>query len=322
MDFGEACHKMNQWGNDEIPFMFILDFELEKPQIYPLAEIPKTIRFSTPRHPLFPPVPYPGEPFMFEKVPVAYQVYEDAFNLVSRGILHGDSYLLNLTYPTSIETGFTLEQIFRHSAAPYRLWVEDRFVVFSPESFIQISDGLIRSFPMKGTIDASLPDAEQRVLEDPKERAEHFTIVDLIRNDLSRVAREVSVPRFRYVEAIETYEKRILQVSSEVTGRLPDQYPAMIGSILKALLPAGSVSGAPKKKTIEIIRSAEGISRGYYTGIFGIFDGKVLESAVMIRYIEQVNGKLWFRSGGGITHLSDPRHEYQEMIDKVYVSFA
>jgi len=313
---------MNRWGKDGVPFLFILDFELTKPQIYPLEELPPNIHFSTPLHPNYSPVSYGGEPFRFEKVPVGFARYHDAFNLVMKEIRHGDSYLLNLTFPTALNTDLTLGQIFRHSAAPFRLWVEDRFVVFSPESFIQIDEGVIRSFPMKGTIDASLPDAEGRVLNDAKERAEHYTIVDLIRNDLSQVAYAVTVPRFRYIEAIETHEKRILQVSSEVTGKLPDHYPAMIGSILKAVLPAGSVSGAPKRKTVEIIRRAEGIPRGYYTGIFGVFDGRILESAVMIRYIEKINGRMWFRSGGGITHLSDPHLEYQELIDKVYVSFV
>jgi para-aminobenzoate synthetase component 1 len=87
-------------------------------------------------------------------------------------------------------------------------------------------------------------------------------------------------------------------------------------------LPAGSISGAPKKKTIEIIRQAEITERGYYTGIFGIFDGSALDSGVMIRFIEQKNDQMIFRSGGGITVNSQPEQEYREMIDKVYVPFV
>ena len=80
-----------------------------------------------------------------------------------------------------------------------------------------------------------------------------------------------------------------------------------------------SICGAPKRKTLEIIRKSEIYKRGFYTGIFGIFDGTDLQSAVMIRYIEKNSKNYLFKSGGGITFFSDPEKEYQELIDKVYV---
>jgi len=172
---------------------------------------------------------------------------------------------------------------------------------------------------MKGTIDASIPDAEKVIMEDQKETAEHYTIVDLIRNDLSMVSKHVRVERFRYIDVIETNEKRLLQVSSEICGNLDDDYKSHLGDILFELLPAGSISGAPKKKTVGIISTVEGSERGYYTGVFGIFDGYNLDSGVMIRFIEYKNGKYYYRSGGGITAFSDPVSEYKEMIDKIYV---
>jgi para-aminobenzoate synthetase component 1 len=89
--------------------------------------------------------------------------------------------------------------------------------------------------------------------------------------------------------------------------------------VLFTLLPAGSVTGAPKEKTVEIIRAVESYDRGFYTGIFGFFDGQSLTSAVSIRYIEQTTDGLVFKSGGGITALSDAESEYQEMIKKIYV---
>jgi len=85
------------------------------------------------------------------------------------------------------------------------------------------------------------------------------------------------------------------------------------------LLPAGSVSGAPKAKTLEIIKSVEQRNRGYYTGVFEIFDGNSLDSGVMIRYIEKEHERYFYHSGGGITTQSDVSSEYQEAIDKVYV---
>lgn len=197
--------------------------------------------------------------------------------------------------------------------------VKDSFTVFSPEIFVRIHQGRICSFPMKGTIDASIPDAAQLLINDPKEAAEHATIVDLIRNDLSMVANQVSVSRYRYIDTLRTNLGSILQTSSEIQGTLPDDYHAHLGDIIFKLLPAGSITGAPKKKTMQIIQEAETYDRGFYTGIMGYFDGENLDSAVMIRFVEQEGEKMYFKSGGGITCQSDVESEYNEMKQKVYV---
>lgn len=231
----------------------------------------------------------------------------------------GNSYLLNLTYPTRIETDLSLEDVFHFTAARYRILVPGRFVCFSPELFVRIADGVISSRPMKGTISAAVPGAREKVLSDPKELAEHTTIVDLIRNDLNAVATGVAVERFRYVDAVPTNNGDILQVSSLITGRLPGDYRGRLGEILFELLPAGSVTGAPKRKTVEIIERTEPSPRGYYTGVAGYFDGTVLESCVLIRFIEETADGLVYRSGGGITVRSDAEAEYEEMVTKVYV---
>jgi para-aminobenzoate synthetase component 1 len=110
-----------------------------------------------------------------------------------------------------------------------------------------------------------------------------------------------------------------LQVSSQISGDLDYDYFSGLGDIFEKLLPAGSISGAPKKKTVEIIRKAETYDRGYYTGICGYYDGKNLDSGVMIRFIEDINGEFYYKSGGGITVNSNIWDEYNEMIDKVYV---
>jgi para-aminobenzoate synthetase component 1 len=197
--------------------------------------------------------------------------------------------------------------------------MKDTFVVFSPECFVKIKDGFIHSFPMKGTIDASLPNARNKILYDPKELAEHVTIVDLIRNDLSTVSDRVNISRFRYVDEIKTTSKTLLQVSSEIIGQLASDYPSQIGDILASLLPAGSVSGAPKAKTLEIIKKSERETRGYFTGVAGYFDGENLDSAVLIRFIEENENKFYYRSGGGITTQSNVIDEYNEAIAKIYV---
>ena len=207
------------------------------------------------------------------------------------------------------------------------------FVCFSPETFVRIKGGRIYSYPMKGTLDASLPNAEKQLMEDRKEAAEHATIVDLIRNDLSRVAEDVRVDKYRYIDVLHTNKGDILQTSSEISGRLPEDYPHHLGEILDAQLPAGSITGAPKDKTMQIIQEAEGYDRGFYTGIMGIYDQGELNSAVMIRFIEEevfpsktenrmnyeAIRKLYFKAGGGITSKSDCRKEYEEVIQKIYL---
>ena len=245
--------------------------------------------------------------------------YNRQFNQAVFEIRKGNSFLINLTCRTPVFTDYSLEELFRMANARYKLRYQDQFLCFSPETFVRIDNGIIASFPMKGTIDAGLADARKRILDNPKEKAEHSTMVDLIRNDLSIVATQVKVDRFRYIDELITDHGRLLQVSSEITGKLPDDYPAHIGDILFAMLPAGSVTGAPKKRTVQIIRETEMYERGYYTGVFGIFDGRTLDSAVMIRFIEKTADGLAYKSGGGITAFSNQQDEYEEMLKKIYV---
>ncbi len=255
----------------------------------------------------------------FDVIPYEKTKYAEAFDLVQEHIKHGDSFLLNLTFPSKIESNFSLKDIFFASKAKYKLWLKDKFVVFSPEIFVQTKDNIISSFPMKGTIDASMPNAKELLLSSKKELAEHFTIVDLIRNDLSMVAKNVKVDSFRNIESIVTNKGEILQMSSKISGELQTNFNEKIGDIIAKMLPAGSISGAPKKKTLEIIDKAEKYNRGYYTGIFGIFDGKNIDSGVMIRFVEQQGKKLIYKSGGGITAKSNAEEEYDELVKKVYV---
>lgn len=314
--------KMNLFGKERKPFLFILDYELKEPLIIPLEQsAQQDILFSISGKENYTHRQYKSHDLIFRKFPVEYSRYRKSFDKVMKHIKYGNSFLTNLTFPTVIETNLTLQDIFYYSNAPFRLLVGNRFVVFSPELFVRIRDGIISSFPMKGTIDGSLPEARTTLLSDPKEIAEHHTIVDLIRNDLSMVASNVNVKQFRYIDEVITHDKKLLQVSSEISGTLPENYIGNLGNIFAKLLPAGSICGAPKRKTIEIIDESEICPRGYYTGVFGVFDGCNVESVVMIRFIENVNGKLIYKSGGGITVNSDPLNEYNELIDKVYVPF-
>lgn len=315
--------QLNKWGGQRMPFFFCIDFELEKPVAFTLDQVDNTkILFDINGFANTTQLPLPRERVGvrgLKKLPLSFSAYQIKFNKVLQYLSYGDSFLTNLTIKTKIETEQSLQEIFQMSTAKYKLLFNDQFLVFSPETFIKIRDGKIFSYPMKGTIDASVENAEEKILHDQKEIAEHITILDLIRNDLSIVAQQVDVTKFRYIDKIKTSNKDLLQVSSEITGTLPDDWTSRLGDILVSLLPAGSISGAPKKKTVEIIAEAEQEKRAYYTGVFGYFNGQSVDSGVMIRFIEKVDNQLYYRSGGGITTQSDAQTEYQEAIDKVYV---
>ncbi len=311
---------MNALGAERKPFFFLISFDKSKAAIFKAEEVPSDWRFKIRGHrhenhdgATMPPLTH------FESSPISFDQYNRAFEQVLARINYGDSYLVNLTFPTPITTNLDLRQIYGHAHAKYKLLVPDKFVVFSPECFVRIEEDYIYSYPMKGTIDAHLPNAAETLLNDEKEQSEHYTIVDLIRNDLSQVATEVRLTRFREIDTIHTHHKTLLQTSSEIRGKLSPDYHSHLGDIFDALLPAGSISGAPKVETLDIIASAEIDNRGYYTGVFGYYDGHSLDSAVAIRFIESTSKGLVYRSGGGITAMSDAISEYNEMIQKVYV---
>ncbi|MBF1615944.1 MAG: chorismate-binding protein, partial [Prevotella sp.] len=130
----------------------------------------------------------------------------------------------------------------------------------------------------------------------------------------------VQVKRYRYIDHLTTNKGEILQTSSEITGQLPTDYCENIGTLLFRLLPAGSITGAPKPRTMEIIDEAEGYERDFYTGVMGCYSNGQLDSAVMIRFIDQdKDGQLHYKAGGGITAQSNNDDEYKEVIEKVYV---
>lgn len=300
------------------PFFFAVDFLAHKALFQEGAE--GIIEFSFPngqsgRTSLVPSILPSITPH-----PIPLELYARGFKRVQKALHYGDSFLLNYTVRTPVDLSCSLEELYPQIPAPYRLHVPGRFLCFSPEPFVRISrEGRISSFPMKGTISLATPNAASALLHDPKELAEHYTIVDLIRNDLSRVATTVRVERFRYLEEINTRRGKILQTSSEIAGHLQPDWPSHIGDTILALLPAGSITGAPKEATVRTILEAETAPRGFYTGVAGYFDGSYLESTVLIRYIEQQGDAFYFHSGGGITTQSTCEGEYQEMLDKIYL---
>jgi len=191
----------------------------------------------------------------------------------------------------------------------------------SPELFLGLKLGKILTKPMKGTIKRSRrPGADtrlrQQLRESAKDRAENTMIVDLMRNDLGRFCEfgSVEVPRLYVVEAYDT----VYQMVSYVTGRVRNNTP--MSDIIRASFPPGSVTGAPKKRAMEIIYELEPHQRGVYCGVMGYFFQDKLRLNVAIRTLELWDGNGVLGVGGGIVADSDPELEYEESIIKAKAS--
>ena len=317
----ELEKKLNKLGFEKEPFLFVVSYDLKKFYVEKLSNLTKEIKYEINTN-ISSKIKHKTK---IEKYPNSFKEYEKKFDILQEQIKMGNTYLLNLTSKTKIKTDFSLDEIYEKVNAKFKLRFkneDENFVCFSPERFVEIKKNKISTHPMKGTIDASIPNAQAKILGDVKEMAEHTMVVDLLRNDLAIVSSKVRVDKFRYIEKINAGDKKLLQVSSKISGHLEDNWHEKIGTIITSLLPAGSITGTPKKKTIEIIEKLEAYDRDFYTGIFGVFDGKSLDSSVMIRFIQEDKDKnKYYKSGGGITCDSTANSEYQELIDKIYLPF-
>jgi anthranilate synthase component 1 len=201
----------------------------------------------------------------------------------------------------------------------YLLCLDDTYVVgASPEMLVQVEDGAVRTRPIAGTRPRGQNAAEDErlgadLLADEKERAEHIMLVDLGRNDLGRVCAPGSV-RVSTLMDVEKYS-HVMHIVSEVEGKLRDDKDAY--DALRSCFPAGTVSGAPKIRAMEIIAELEPCRRGIYAGAVGYFsyDGN-LDTAIAIRTMVVKDGVAHVQAGGGIVADSVPATEYQESLNK------
>src|SRR6201989_2490959 len=186
--------EMDELSLQKVTFFFMIDFLAENVEIYKENEISKSgllIDFqsfsnSEQEHNL-------NKKIEWKPLPESLESFKHGFDKVQKNIRLGNSYLTNYTRKTEVQTNLSLDEIFYHSIAKYKVYSKDFFVFFSPETFVKIIDGKILTYPMKGTIDASLENAAEVLKNDKKEKAEHYTVVDLLRNDLSMVANDVKV---------------------------------------------------------------------------------------------------------------------------------
>jgi para-aminobenzoate synthetase component 1 len=235
----------------------------------------------------------------------------------------GDAYQLCLTNAATVPGSFDPLAVHRRlrrlSPAPHAALLRldgVTLVSASPERFLRVTpDGVAATRPIKGTRRRGLGEREDRVLRQEllasdKERAENLMIVDLMRNDLSRVCRLGSVHVTGLLQ-VESYAQ-VHQLVSSVEGTLRDGVTAV--DAVRALFPAGSMTGAPKLRAIEILDGLEGGPRGLYSGVFGYLgvDG-ALDLAMVIRSIVIGPSAATIGAGGGITTLSDPAEELEEV---------
>ncbi len=188
----------------------------------------------------------------------------------------------------------------------------------SPELLVRCEDGLVETRPIAGTRSRGKTEAEDIALEkdllaDPKEKAEHVMLVDLGRNDLGRVCQQATVKLSEFMN-VERYS-HVMHIVSNVQGKLSSDKDAL--DVLEASFPAGTVSGAPKIRAMEIIEDLEGQKRGPYAGAVGYYSfSKNLDTCITIRTIVVCRGKAYVQAGAGLVADSNPATEYQETLNK------
>ncbi len=319
-----AQNQMNTLGRENIPFLFILSFDLQQNIVVPLDQCAGMgIAFQFPGITGGRIIDSPKKQAMITdyRLPKEEE-YQKAFQKVQYHLHRGDTYLLNLSFEVPIQMNADLDTVYQGAGALFKTYWAPHWISFSPERFVQIEGRTLSTHPMKGTISSEFPEAADQLLSDKKENAEHYTIVDLMRNDLSSVGRQTRVEKFKYLTEVQREGHGLLQMSSHIKTQLREDWRSRLGDIFFRLLPAGSITGAPKQKTVEIIKAVETHQREFYTGVSGVFyDGKV-DSAILIRYIGQRNGQFYYKTGGGITTQSHWEDEYNEIREKIYIPLS
>jgi len=244
-------------------------------------------------------------------------------------IREGDIFQIVLSNRLSAEFDGSLLNTYRVlrtiNPSPYMFYFSGTDVEVagaSPETLVKLENGVLHTFPLAGTRPRGKTDAEDKALErellsDEKELAEHNMLVDLGRNDLGKISKFGTVE----VEKLHSIERfsHVMHIGSTVRGIIRDDKDAF--DAIEAVLPAGTLSGAPKIRACQLIGELENNKRGIYGGAIGYIDftGN-MDTCIAIRIAYKKNGKVFVRSGAGIVADSDPEKEYQECINKAKAS--
>lgn len=219
----------------------------------------------------------------------------------------------------------TYRQLRTINPSPYMFYFSGMDVEVagaSPETLVKLENGCLHTFPLAGTRPRGKDEKEDKALEqellaDEKELAEHNMLVDLGRNDLGKISQFGSVE----VEALRTIERfsHVMHIGSTVKGQIQEKYDAL--DAIEAVLPAGTLSGAPKIRACELIAELENNKRGIYGGAIGYIDfSGNMDVCIAIRLAYKKNGRVFVRSGAGIVADSDPQKEYEECLNKAKAS--
>jgi para-aminobenzoate synthetase/4-amino-4-deoxychorismate lyase len=247
---------------------------------------------------------------------ITREAYDQALKQISRAIYEGDVYQVNYTVPFDFAFSGDPHGLFcdllARSGVAHAAYVQDEelaLVSLSPELFLETKGGIVTTMPMKGT---ASPEHRER-LNDPKNRAEHLMIVDLLRNDLHRICSQVTVPELHSIERYPTF----WTMTSTLRGQLREH--ATLGEILRATFPCGSITGAPKVAAMKAIQSLEAQPRGAYTGSIG-YAGPNGESnwnvAIRTLQIDTSSARGRLDIGGGIVADSKAADEWNEIAIK------
>ena len=285
-------------------------------------------RIAAVRRRIAEPVDLPSDPVrVTPKSDVERAPYEGRVRRVIDYILAGDIYQANIsqrfsaTLPPGADAFALYCALRKRNPAPFAAFIrhgDSAIVSASPERFLKLCDGHVETRPIKGTRPRGKTPAEdealaRELLTSEKDRAENLMIVDLLRNDLSRVCRDrsVEVPMLFGLESFATVHHLV----SIVTGELVPGKTAI--DLLRAAFPGGSITGAPKIRAMEIIAELEPTRRGPYCGSIGYigFDG-AMDTSIVIRTMAILGRQLTFQVGGGIVADSDPAAEYEESLTK------
>ena len=253
------------------------------------------------------------------------EAYMDRIDRIIDYIRAGDVYEVNLTrpfsYPFSNDPFALFERLYSKNPAPFSAYIDGgafQVVSNSPEMFLRAEGRRVETRPIKGTVPTS-PDVKRDdanrdfLLSSPKEEAELFMIIDLLRNDLGRVSRPGSV-KVIHTKRCEKYQNvyHLVGVIQSLLQKKRDY-----ADLLRAAFPGGSITGCPKIRSIEIIRELEQYKRHLYTGSIVMLNSRSLISSIAIRTAVISQGRIFFNAGGAVTVESDPEREYEEVLAKV-----
>jgi anthranilate synthase component 1 len=240
-------------------------------------------------------------------------------------IYEGDIFQVVLSNRLAAEAEGSLLDTYRllrtNNPSPYMFYISSDDVEIagsSPETLVKLTDGVLHTYPLAGTRPRGKTEAEDKALEesllqDPKELSEHNMLVDLGRNDIGRLSRFGTVQVEKYM-CIERYS-HVMHIGSTVRGEISPDKDGV--DAIACVLPAGTLSGAPKIRACEIINELEANKRGIYGGAIGYIDfAGNMDTCIAIRLAFQKNGRVFVRSGAGIVADSVPEKEYQECINK------